>query len=603
MNGGFADGRASSERGYILATVMVFLVVLSMTAFFGAKLARTNVQVVTNLGNQKDALFVAEAGINEALYRMRIASPACVSVSGVGSGTVPAGWPNGTCSGGTFDASLLTQYRGDSCANPVTPGSSPYGLDPCNASSTVRLLFNTAAPVPGLNNTTPTLQAAPYPLKYPNVQIEWSLCTSGDVSAARYGCTAAGTIRRYPVPGCTEQRHIAKVTSTGQVERVDGSVVASRKVVAHVADTGKKQKVFPSILTSLYPCNSGIIMNGGASITAQGPVQVNAGAGQSTTCNQSVQGNNNNSLTVCTSVPSSVADCSLSVSGAGVASGPAYSPLPVTTRSEPAIDPFNDPSDPTKILHPPSPFDPDNGYGTLTAAQFAAANPSVLTSETTVNGVVCPGTYTNPQVCVINSNDTLNPGVYWGGILIGSSASVTLNPGVYVLAGGLGTGSGHTGGGFSLATGGQTVTTTSGGVTFYNTNDPYAASGGSAGSFGLGSGNSTVTLQSSTTNPSAPDGSATNLKGILVFQDRTLSPKPTVDLNGGASGSYSLEGFIYAWDAPTQLRGHANQSSSISLIVGSLTMTGNSNITLGAPATTTAACSSTGYATIAWQDF
>jgi hypothetical protein len=196
----------------------------------------------------------------------------------------------------------------------------------------------------------------------------------------------------------------------------------------------------------------------------------------------------------------------------------------------------------------------------------------------------------------------LNPGVYWGGILI-KSANVTFNPGLYVLAGGLGTGSGGTGGGISLGTGGETVTTASGGVTFYNTNDPYAASGGVAGSFSLGSGNATATLQSSTTNPTAPDGSATNLKGILLFQDRTLSPKPLVDLTGGNSGSYSLEGFIYAWDAPAALQGHTNQSASISLLVGSLTLSGNSNVTIGSPGSPTGACSSNGYAAVAWQDF
>src|SRR6185295_2052742 len=61
-----------SERGFILAVVLVFFLVLSVSAYFAAAMTRTDVQVVNNLQNEKKALAIAEAGVQEALYRMSI---------------------------------------------------------------------------------------------------------------------------------------------------------------------------------------------------------------------------------------------------------------------------------------------------------------------------------------------------------------------------------------------------------------------------------------------------------------------------------------------------------------------------------------------------
>ena len=58
------------ERGFILATVLVFLVVLTISAFLASSLSRTNVQVVTNLLDEKEAFFTAEAGVGEAVLRL-----------------------------------------------------------------------------------------------------------------------------------------------------------------------------------------------------------------------------------------------------------------------------------------------------------------------------------------------------------------------------------------------------------------------------------------------------------------------------------------------------------------------------------------------------
>ena len=72
-----------SNKGFALATVLVLILVLTVTIFFSARLTRTDVQVVNNLQNEKEAFTIAEAGINEALYRLSIASPGNVTIDGV----------------------------------------------------------------------------------------------------------------------------------------------------------------------------------------------------------------------------------------------------------------------------------------------------------------------------------------------------------------------------------------------------------------------------------------------------------------------------------------------------------------------------------------
>jgi len=585
-----------SERGFVVATVLVFLVVLGITAFFAARLTRSDIQGVSNLQNERRALFVAESGVNEALYRLRLASPACVPISGL---SAPAGWAYGTCPNGQFDASLLTKYRASCPSGTIDQGSSPYGLDSCVVGAKTQVLFNattTGAPA-GPYITTPTLQTSPYALKYStassdfvtnppaNLQVEWDVCTAQDVSSALYGCTAAGTqIRQYAVPGCTQLRNILKMTSTGALKRADGSIVASRRVVARAADTGTHAKGLPTIITSLDGCGQGINMNGGARITTAGGIQVNSGAGTIScpTNSQSITGGNNNSITACTAFTSDPTACGFGVSGAGVDSHPTYAPNPIDVKSEPAIDPFNDPQDPTHLLSPPGPFNSPPSLAALTSAGL----------NTSPSG--CAGTAAAPQTCDITTATTLSPGIYWGGIAV-KSADVTFAPGVYILAGG----------GLDLGNGSVTITTQTtgvGGVTFYNTNDPYhPTNDGSYGQFTFGGGSANVTLIAPTTNPTAPDGSSTNFKGVLLFQDR--NNHQTVDMQGGSNGSYTVNGAIYAWDTPTSLQGHANGSISVSLVVGSLALTGNSNINIGNPTTATGACSSDGFATVAWQDF
>jgi hypothetical protein len=200
----------------------------------------------------------------------------------------------------------------------------------------------------------------------------------------------------------------------------------------------------------------------------------------------------------------------------------------------------------------------------------------------------CTGTDVAPHICSIGSA-TLKPGVYYGGITI--SGNVTFTPGIYVMAGG----------GITMNTGNSSQTTNaSGGVMVYNTQDDNATgrtlTAGQYGQFVLGTGNATVSLVAPTTGYYA---------GVSYFQDR--SNTNTVDLQGGNSGNYTLNGVIYAPNSAVDLQGHTNESIGGSIIaLGPINLSGGSNITIGNPTTPCAQCTATAglrYVPIAWQDF
>ncbi|HVA82517.1 MAG TPA: pilus assembly protein TadG-related protein [Candidatus Binataceae bacterium] len=151
--------------------------------------------------------------------------------------------------------------------------------------------------------------------------------------------------------------------------------------------------------------------------------------------------------------------------------------------------------------------------------------------------------YNNYQV---NGNQSvqLSPGVYCGGITFHGSAKADFAPGVYVLRGG----------GMSAA---GNVTLNGAGVTFFNT----TGSGG-YGPISL-SGNITANL-------SAPDSGP--LKGILFFQDRTISGGAGSVINGGANAVFN--GAMYF--PTTTLTYNGNASAAYTIIVANdLTFNGN----------------------------
>jgi hypothetical protein len=171
---------ASDQAGFVLATVLVFAVVLSLTAFLAAKLTRTDIQLVNSLQNEKKALALAEAGVTESLYRLSLVSPANVRISGVNGGAA-------------FDASVAPLPQ-------PTPGVLPsgayqWGLSPSVTGSTVQILLSTGAPAKTGNGTTtndvttPTLQPTSSRLQYSNAASD--LTSSSTTLTVRWALNGA----------------------------------------------------------------------------------------------------------------------------------------------------------------------------------------------------------------------------------------------------------------------------------------------------------------------------------------------------------------------------------------------------------------------------
>jgi len=557
-----------TQGGFILATVLLLLVVLSLTAFLAAGLTRTDIQVVNNLQSEKKAFAIAEAGIDEAVYRMSLALGDQAAVSGVNGGTA-------------FNASLAPILP-DRPVPVTTPVTTAYGIDSTNTTKASQIILTTSAPATGSNrNVVPSLQQISTRLPYSttaadsdgsvvdlastlNLTISWDLC-SNDTDP---GCSAgANSIRKLPL---SFPRPVAKIVATGQYGN------ARRKITALVVDCLPDNTSGLGSVVSLgkgcgFP-NGGVSMNGNTAITAVGSIYVNAGVTSSppSSCAAAATGGAQSNITSTTG----------DIRVVGSANGN-FSP-DATTGVNPVVDPLSGLLPPCFTNYSPaggckSDFNGD-GNADAPIPQNTTANPSLPSN--------CSGTEAIPKTCAVNGNATLQPGIYYGGLSI--TGTVTLSPGVYIIAGG----------GFTFATGNTAVTSTGmGGVTIYNTQDPNPQTSSTAsqyGAFSFGNGNATASLVATTSGP---------YQGIALFQDRNNTT--ALDLQGGNSGSYSIDGIVYAPNAAATLRGHTNGTINASFIVQAIEMIGGSNITVGQPTTATniPSCDTTGYGVIGWRDF
>src|SRR5690242_16068624 len=169
------------QDGLVLATVLVFLVVLTLAAFLAAGATRTDIQLVNNGYNERRAFYFAEAGATEA--ELRLSAPSS-----------PV-----TVDGNSFDPSF-------------TGANAPDAGEP---SWQAQILFSGSSPQ--LNTathrvTSPTLQPASSRLPYStasvgdadNLTIAWDTC-----SAVGTGCSAVGAIRKFG------GRSVLEIVSTG----------------------------------------------------------------------------------------------------------------------------------------------------------------------------------------------------------------------------------------------------------------------------------------------------------------------------------------------------------------------------------------------------
>jgi hypothetical protein len=162
----------------------------------------------------------------------------------------------------------------------------------------------------------------------------------------------------------------------------------------------------------------------------------------------------------------------------------------------------------------------------------------------------------------ISTNQTIGPSsptsyVCYEGLTISGSPTVTLNPGLYIIDG-----ERLSAYSFSVS-GGATVNGTTG-VTFYFVNN---------GSF---------TFNGATMNLTAPTTSTTSVginSGILFYQDSGDTAADT--FKGGSAGN--INGIFYLPAANLTFQNGNASTFSTDLVVGSLTMTGNAQLTPYAP--------------------
>ena len=535
--------RGRGQRGFILATVLIFLIVLSLTAFLAAKLTRTDIQVVNNLQNEKEAFAIAEAGIHEAFYRMNVA---------IGD--------RATVGGQTFNASLAPIVPGRSAPAGVTS----YGIDSTNTQFTSQVIFTTNAPTTGTNNVVPTLQPASLQIPYSfstadtvtpvdlgstaRLTIGWDVCVNGTDP----GCSAAGAIRKLPL---SSPRFVAKIVSTGR------SGTATRKITAQAVDCIPSQSPGNgSIVTLDQGCSGGTggaQLNGGNSITAAGNIQINAGAlyNPPSQCNAAGLGGNTSFMHA------------QSIHVAGSTSGNGNFTPAAATGALPTSDPYSN------LVRP---------------CYTGGPSPCQGTTVTTVRN----GAATSPATYTVNTNGaTIQPGIYYGGIDIRAS-NVTMASGYYMIVGG----------GLSVGNN-ASVFSASGGVMIFNTlNNAQGCSGAlcNAGSLSLDNGNTSPNF-TAISDPNDP------FDGVVFFQERAPTlplTQPQLSIQGGGVGR-ALDGLVYAPDANLHVYGSNVVNTAGALIVKSMDFQGNSGLSVqnAANPPPPTLCAGIGYQIIAWQDF
>ena len=536
--------RIKQESGIILAMILVFLLVLSVTMLVASSLGWTDMRVVTTVRDEKIAARIAEAGVAEALKRLSMTAQSSVSVDG------DTFDPSFAAATGHTDCSQTTDHCPD-VTNPDwaanihlgTGGTSKSG----NVVTTRTIQTNSDRVVYG-NTTTGTNPDDG------DLTIRWN-CTD---PLGGWPCTDAASIRRlFNMP-------VIDVIATGYYPSRSHPNPASRKmtvsVIPGIGSLGTYSTGCPVSGTN------GINMVGTVQVSVQGTVIVDSSCDNS---NGSYAINGNGGTLVQTGGQMNVVG--------DVASGHASSP-DLNTGAPPKPDPLGPLG--ANLLQP--------CFGTLTTGCFDMT--------TSVNGTaygtpaVQHGSNTAPSTYSLNGG-TLDPGIYYGGLSL--KGTITMNPGIYILAGG----------GLSLQSG--TTTITGNGVMIFNTQNDNAScrsgAGCTAGALGSldTSGNPTIIWRAPTSG---------YYQGIVIYQARVADGISATDeanhpitLQGGNSNNSLVDGLVYAVDTNLSFQGGINVAGN--LIVGSMTANGNVNIT-GTSTTSPLMAEKAGFTqVVAWKDY
>ena len=538
-------GRSHDEAGFILATLLVFAVVLSLTAFLAAKLTRTDIQLVNTLQNEKKALGLAEAGVAEALYRLSLVSPANVRITGV----------NGSAG---FDASLAPLPQPTPSVLPS--GAYQWGLSPSVTASTAQILLSTSGPAKTGNGTTtndvttPTLQPTSARLLYSNTASD---LTSGSTTLTLRWAQNGASIRTYQPSGTptVSPRKVVKITSVGR------SGTAQRTVTAYAADfpTGSPALVLLGGGCPVGGSSGGITSSGNATINVTGLVAVNAGY--------------TNSGALCTSAINPNGSLYLTATGvdvvgqASTTNNTTYSPTPENNQI-PAVDPYS--------------------------------NLSVTAPSSSGLSVRGSGSANGPQNTNVNGGSML-PGIYYGGATL--SGTVAMTPGTYYMAGS----SGFTVSNSATVT--CPTCTSANGVVIRLTNDTARPNGnGNYGPLSIGNSaslNLSATSNGLLVYQDLANTNAISVSGAtsLSLGGAIYAPGATA-LSVQGNANFTFNNYIYTPKANVSLSGGSGSSAVTinGVFVGQqLSTSGGWTVNVNAPSTTGGAGGP--YRVIAWQDY
>lgn len=264
---------ATGEAGLVLPTILVFMIVLMIGAFYAAALSRTDLQVVTNIHNEKEALFLAEAGAREALKRLSYKTDPGI---------------------GTFDISFTGRNR----PRDVDPNWKAYVVyDP----SVTNPVFDGTSTV-----TTPSVQDS-----LEQQTVPYSTVAAGSDTLMIRWKTSGGDIVKLP-----GNRPYLEIVSTGTSGPAKRTVTVSARSFSSLPGFGTYGEGCPP--------DGGITVNGNVSITVDGGMQVNGPT--SGECDV-IEGSNNQTFTSTGSV---------TVGGNGTwDEDPSYNPDPVAGSNQP----------------------------------------------------------------------------------------------------------------------------------------------------------------------------------------------------------------------------------------------------------------------------
>lgn len=195
-------------------------------------------------------------------------------------------------------------------------------------------------------------------------------------------------------------------------------------------------------------------------------------------------------------------------------------------------------ADPLAYLTPPS--------------SACAGTASVTINGSNITQTVAAGNYCGGTGITVNGSNnkvTLNPGVFNKILINGSGQTITFNPGVYVISGA---------GGF-VDNGNSTMT--GNGVMFYDASGPLTLNGSNPLNFSA---------------PTSSNPGTGAVAGMLFWQPP--SDTNAITLNSGNTSS--LNGIVYAPDAPVTINGKNAATAYMVVVAKSLLMNGNSTLTL-----------------------